>query len=225
MDNTCLLSPIAKTELLQKQKSLFSESNNPLTILYLSSLIETKGYVEFVEAIRQLSVNSKIYINAILCGKITIINERDNKFQNDTLAREWIESQIQIINQSNCVRLNWIDGAIGEEKTKLFRQAQFFVLPSRYRSEAQPIAILEAIASGCAVITTKIGEISTTLTEETAIFLDNNSSFAIESAILKLCHNPALRENLALNGIKLFEQRFSYHKHIEKWEELLSEIN
>jgi glycosyltransferase involved in cell wall biosynthesis len=42
----------------------------------------------------------------------------------------------------------------GELKRRLFAEAHVFCLPTYYPYEGQPISILEAYASGCAVITT-----------------------------------------------------------------------
>ena len=217
LDNTCLLAPVTEKTLQNQQ--------HPLKVLYLSSLIETKGYVEFVEAICQLAQSSCISIEAILCGKITTNTiQEHSRFNNSIAAKLWLEDQINQVNHSQTVRLRWIDGATGKNKENLFRLAQIFVLPSRYKVEAQPIAILEALASGCAVVATKVGEIPTTVSEQTALLLDNGSPEVIASAIKELANNPDKRTQLALNGLKLFQERFSYHKHIQQWEQLLESV-
>jgi hypothetical protein len=224
LDNTCLLNPICESEIRRKHQIKFLQKNNnqsALSILYLSNLLETKGYVEFLEAISQLASNSQLPIAVVLCGKIVDKKEDEHRFTNPYEARQWIEKQITQINQSDYIRLRWVNGAVGEDKAKLFQEAHIFVLPSRYLVEAQPIVILEALASGCAVITTKIGEIPTTVNEETAFLLDECSPAAIAEAIRELSHNQKRRQELALNGLKLFQERFSYEKHIAQWESLL----
>ncbi len=226
-DNTCLLEPPTETEVLQKQ-----QIKEPIKILHLSSLVETKGYLEFVEAVTKLSSTSNLKIDAVLCGKITDRKQDNLRFPDPNDAKQWIEKQIKLINRSDCearpkgdrVRLNWIDGAVGEEKAKLFREAHIFVLPTRYKVEAQPIVILEALASGCAVITTKVGEITSTLSDREALLLDDYSSTAIASAIEELTKNCDRRRKLAVNGLFLFDRRFSFTKHIERWEELLNNL-
>ncbi len=219
VDNTCLLESITTQEVEQKQ-----QSNRPLKILHLSTLIETKGYLDFVEAISKLAATTDTNIEAILCGKITDRKEDNPRFPNPDDAKEWLEQQIASINSSDRVRLRWVNGAVGEEKAKLFRSAHIFVLPTRYPVEAQPIVILEALASGCAVITTKAGEISTTLSDRTAILADDYSATAIAQAITELINHRDRRQELAINGLSLFEQRFSYTKYIERWEELLNNL-
>ncbi|MGL5804235.1 MAG: glycosyltransferase family 4 protein [Xenococcaceae cyanobacterium] len=219
VDNTCLLEPLTETEVLQKQQIV-----EPIKILHLSSLVETKGYLEFVESIRKLSSTSNLKIDAVLCGKITDRKQDNLRFPDPNDAKQWIEKQIESINKSARVRLYWIDGAVGEEKAKLFREAHIFVLPTRYKVEAQPIVILEALASGCAVITTKVGEITSTLSDSFALLLDDYSSVAIAEAIEELINNCDRRREFAINGLSLFDRRFSFTKHIERWEELLKNL-
>lgn len=224
MDNTCLLPSLSYADILRKHDLQQQYKKQSIFILFLSSLIESKGYPEFVEAIYYLSNNSNISIEAVLCGPITIGREDGNQFLFHGAAKSWIEDKINKINQSSSVRLRWIDGAVGKQKEELFRQAHIFVLPSRYKVEAQPIVILEALASGCAVITTKVGEIPTTVSEDTALFLSECSPIAISDAIKELCENQNKRLQLAINGAKLFQERFSYEKHIERWEALLNNL-
>lgn len=221
IDNSCLIAPITEQEC--QNKHVISAAQ-PLRILYLSSLIETKGYPEFVEAIGQLAAQATFPVEAILCGKITVMGS-DCRFPTRIIARSWLESQIHLINQSPQVRLRWINGAEGKAKESLFQEAQIFILPSQYRVEAQPIAVLEALASGCAVITTKVGEIPTTVSHQTALLLDEATPTSIVAAIIELQQSPQKRLQLAQKGLHLFKQRFAYEKHIDLWEKILLEIS
>ena len=218
IDNTCLVPPISEQECVDKQAI---PAHQAVNVLYLSSLIETKGYPEFVEAISELASTASFPVEATVCGKITLM-EADRRFPTHAAAKDWLEKQVALVNRSPQVRLCWINGAAGAAKEKLFREAHIFVLPSRYRVEAQPIAILEALASGCAVIATQIGEIPTTLNDQTGLLLDEATPEAIAVAILELLKNPDKRRDLALNGLKLFKERFAYEKHLDHWEKLLS---
>jgi glycosyltransferase involved in cell wall biosynthesis len=193
----------------------------PLNVLYLSNLVESKGYPEFVEALRRLATSVSFPLEATLCGNITTTMETYKRFATPQAARNWITEHVAEINQSARVRLRWIDGAADDAKARLFRDAHLFILPSRYKVEAQPIVILEALASGCAVITTKVGEIPATVSHHTALLLDEVSPETIAAAIMELQGNPDARRRLALNGLKLFAERFTYTKHLDQWEQLL----
>ncbi len=217
MDNTCLIPPVTEQECIEKQTV---SAQQALNILFLSSLSETKGYPEFVEAIGKLSSIVSVPLEATVCGKITLMGG-EMRFINHAAAKDWLEKQIAEVNRSPQVRLCWVDGAAGAAKEKLFREAHIFVLPSHYRVETQPIAVLEALASGCAVIATRIGEIPSTLNDRTALLLGEATPDAIATAIEGLLENPDRRRDLALNGLRLFKERFDYEKHLDHWEELL----
>jgi glycosyltransferase involved in cell wall biosynthesis len=217
VDNTCLIPPVTEQECVDKQAI---HAHQTLNILFLSSLSETKGYPEFVEAISKLSSIVTSPVEATVCGKITLM-DADTRFTSHAAASDWLEEQISEVNCSSQVRLRWVSGAAGAAKEKLFREAHIFVLPSRYRVETQPIAILEALASGCAVIATQIGEIPSTLNDRTALLLGEATPDAIATAIEGLLGNPDRRRDLALNGLRLFKERFDYEKHLDHWEELL----
>jgi glycosyltransferase involved in cell wall biosynthesis len=227
VDNTCLIKPLSQEQIIEKH-----QNDRTIKILHLSSLVETKGYPEFVEAIQFLQKKTNKNIEAILCGKITDRKEDNIRFPNPHDAKEWIDRQLKLINnydreactECNRVRLSWINGAVGEEKAKLFREAHIFVLPTRYSVEAQPIVILEALASGCAVITTKVGEISSTLSGRTAILSDDYSAEAMAREIVELVNNSDRRQKLAIEGLSLFHQRFARDRYIERWEELLENL-
>ena len=197
VDNTCLLLPITEQHCLHKQMS-----QQPMNILYLSNLVESKGYSEFVETISNLSSHADFAIDATLCGQMMAM-DADSRFPTQEMARNWVNEQITRVNQSPLVRLRWIRGADGKAKEKLFHEAHIFVLPTYYKVEAQPIVIIEALASGCAVITTKAGEIPTMVSENTALLMDEVTPEAITKAIVELQSNPKKRLQLALNGLKL----------------------
>ncbi len=223
IDNGCPIPPLSELKVIEKHISSL-EQNLPIKVLYLSFLMESKGYVEFVEAIQYLALNYNLPIHAYICGKIRMENN-EGKFSNNAEAKQWIEAQIEQINQSESVSLQWINGVFGEEKTNIFQMSHIFVFPSRFKNEAQPISMIEALASGCAVITTKVGEIPSTVNNDTALLIGKNSSEVIADAIRSLIDNRSLRLKLAVSGLTLFHHRFSYRHHIDQWEVLLKHFN
>ena len=148
MPNVCEFDGVDVEFLKAKQQ--FSDA--PVEILFLSSLIDTKGYPEYLEALCLIAENGNCKINATLCGPITITPFSD-RFSTVEAAKAWIDQKMEYINASENVRLHRIEGAEGAEKKILFEQSQIFILPTRYKVEAQPLVVIEAMASGCAIIT------------------------------------------------------------------------
>ena len=90
----------------------------------------------------------------------------------------------------------------------LLAAADMFVLPSR--QEGLPIAILEAMAVGAAVISTPVGAISDAITDgETGLLVPPGDSAALARAIARLLDDPALRARLAVQARARFDAMFT----------------
>jgi glycosyltransferase involved in cell wall biosynthesis len=109
-------------------------------------------------------------------------------------------------------------------KAKLFHDAQIFVFPSRYPVEAQPITLIEAMAAGCAIITSKVGEISSLVDETCAVMLEEVTAVAVASAIERLALSPELRRDLAIAARARFASLFCPERHYQDWHSLLCHV-
>jgi len=113
-------------------------AEQPLKLLYLSNLIPGKGHEELLSAYESLRPDEQSQIGLQFAGA----------FEDDTAKQAFLK------------RVDALPGAAyhgvvgGEKKAKLLGEAHVFCLPTYYPYEGQPISILEAYASGCAVITT-----------------------------------------------------------------------
>ena len=199
--NTCEFKPISMAEIVSKQTGV-----ETLKILHLSSLMEPKGFVEFAESTSKTSDNTQL----IVCGKITS-TQYDQKFKTVGEATDWLRKQA-----SDSERLSWVEGAYGEEKRQLFLQSHVFVMPTDYPVEAQPLVLLEAMACGCAIITTDVGEIPYMVDDSCALVLKKRCSDEIAKAIEKL-HDEKFRQQLAVAGHERFLSRFSMQQNLETW--------
>ena len=142
-----------------------SDQNSPVHILHLSLLIESKGFPLYLEALEIIARrNLDRTIRAILCGPITF-SPYCKQFTSVEDKRMWIERKVELINRisNGLLTVEWIPGATGKLKQKLFEDSHIFVFPSSFPVEAQPIVLLEALATGCSIITSAAGEIPTTL--------------------------------------------------------------
>jgi glycosyltransferase involved in cell wall biosynthesis len=217
--NSCE-SEVLKPESVHAKHNPGPSPGRPVHVLYLSSLIDTKGYPEFLEAIRRAASWGGPRIEAVLCGQISP-SEFSERFNDPAVAEAWIEGEVAAINRGARSKIRWIRGATGSEKAALLREADIFVLPTRYAVESQPVALLEAMASGCAIVTTPAGEIPTILDKECAILLPAASVEAVEEALQLLTTSPNRRASLAAAANRRFVERYSLDRHIDAWEKLL----
>ena len=91
--------------------------------------------------------------------------------------------------------------------SRLLANSDLLVLPSH--DEVLPLAILEAIAHGVAVVTTAVGEIPSLLTDGiNAVFLTVASPASIAAGMQKVLKTPGLKQTLERNGRALYMQHF-----------------
>jgi glycosyltransferase involved in cell wall biosynthesis len=88
-------------------------------------------------------------------------------------------------------------GWVGEEgKPALFARASVFVLPSH--AEGLPVAILEAMAHGVPVVSTRIGGIPDAVLEgETGFLVEAGDAAAIASRVVRILRDPELAGRFA----------------------------
>jgi glycosyltransferase involved in cell wall biosynthesis len=217
-NNTCGADGIDESEVEEKQLR-----PGPVRVLMLSTLIDTKGYPEFLEALVELSARPGPPIEAVLCGRV-LVTEHSQRFRSIKSATLWIRDQLAAINTGGRVSIRWLDeGADADAKWLLYRQAQIFVLPSYYPVEAQPIVNVEAMAFGCAIVTTKAGEIEWMFGEGTgAMLLETVSAPVVADAIERLVRAPERRRELGVAARRRFCDRFSPDSYAREWEALLA---
>jgi glycosyltransferase involved in cell wall biosynthesis len=129
-----------------------------LRILFLSNLYQGKGHNELVDAYLRLPGDVQQRISIIFVGGFESGRSRE-----EFLKR--IEGHAGLIYEGTFIG--------GMEKKALYGRTHVFCLPTYYPWEGQPISILEAYASGCAVITTEHGGIPD-------VFRDGVNGYAVQ---------------------------------------------
>lgn len=215
--NTCEFLPMESAEI---EKKLTLDSERPVRVLHLSSLIATKGYPEYIEALLLLSRRPGPSIQAVLCGPL-VASAFADRFSTSFEAESWIENKIATINAAGSrVTVEWVRGARGEPKAGLYRAADIFVMPTSYQVEAQPLVLLEAMATACAIVTTRIGEIDSILNEDTAVFLTHPTALCVADALECLIQKPTKRVELARAGYERFRNEYQLSRHLDQWERI-----
>jgi glycosyltransferase involved in cell wall biosynthesis len=103
----------------------------------------------------------------------------------------------------------------GESKEELLRKAIFFVLPSY--NEGLPIAILEALAAGLAVVATKVGGIPEVVQDGyNGFLLAPGDIAAITEKLALLTHNHDLRYLMGKRSRELAEIELDVIPYVER---------
>jgi glycosyltransferase involved in cell wall biosynthesis len=96
-----------------------------------------------------------------------------------------------------------------DEFKEFLETAKIFVLPSEM--ENFPVALLEAMAAGCAIITTR-GTGCEEVVGDAALTVPPRDANAIRAALFKLCSNEELCRTLGKQARKRIEDHFSWGK-------------
>jgi glycosyltransferase involved in cell wall biosynthesis len=84
------------------------------------------------------------------------------------------------------------------------------------RTEASPIVLREAFASGRPVIATKVGDIPEIVRDrENGLLIEPGNTQALASAILEFISDPELATRCAANGFRYATENFSFDKMME----------
>jgi len=128
---------------------------DPLRVLYLSNMIKSKGYFSVLELANKTKDQSIEYHFA-------------GGWQKSEDEREFFD----YIKRNKLVDKVTFHGFVnGDEKQKLFKKSHLFIFPTRYKNEAFPLSILEALSYGLPTISTDEGSIPYILDERSGVTL------------------------------------------------------
>jgi glycosyltransferase involved in cell wall biosynthesis len=157
-----------------------ARADQAIHILFLGRFIPVKGIFELLEAFHRISKDRQDLI-LVMAGHSDEVPR----------AKEW------------CAERGLEDRVIfpgyvsGDEKGQLLLDSDIFVLPS-YHGEGCPIALLEAMGAGLAVITTPVGGVPDIIQDGlNGLFIQPKNVDAIEEALRRLIDDPGLRARIA----------------------------
>jgi peptidoglycan/LPS O-acetylase OafA/YrhL/glycosyltransferase involved in cell wall biosynthesis len=160
----------------------------PAQILFLGRLCARKGLPELISALAVPALREKAW-------RATFAGDGNAAPFRAMLAWHGLQTRIAL------------PGWAGRAETQaLLAQADILILPSHH--EALPLAVLEALAAGVAVITTPVGVIPEFLEHGThALLVPPGQPAALAAAILRLLDDAGLRARLARAGHAVFRER------------------
>ena len=156
----------------------------PLRILFLSNLIEGKGFDTIVEAYCDLNEDLQKMMRIDFAG-----------------ACESETDKMKFLRRIDRLPQIHYHGVVeGAEKKDLLSRAHVFCLPTCL-SEGQPISILEAYAAGCVVITTDRGGIRDVFRDKiNGIEVEVKSTRSLKGAFERCIGNPDDLVRIALRN-------------------------
>lgn len=198
----------SESDVEQKRKG---DLKTGLRILYLSNMIESKGYLDVVRAASLLK-DKEIPVKFSFVG---------NWYSEE--ARHAFENLVQTEGIEDIVEHH---GPVYDRSVvkQLHLAAHVFVLPSYYPTEAQPVSIIEAMAAGTPVISTYHGGIPSMVKDgESAFLVPVQSPQAIADAIGRLADHATWHE-MSLHARKRFLEKYHPDTIRRQWLDLVSSV-
>ena len=187
-----------------KSDNRTTETREGVTIGFLGNLMKAKG---FLDLLRGAATVVRLHPDArfVLAGPWW-----EQEPDNQRLAREMIDEY------ELGKHVSFLGEVSDEEKGAFFQQLDLFVFPSR--SEGMPIVILEAMAAGCPVISTrKVGAISDVVQDgETGLLIDKGDHVQLASAINRLVADASLRTSMGAAGRRRFEKEYTWERCMQR---------
>jgi glycosyltransferase involved in cell wall biosynthesis len=159
-------------------------------VLFLANLSDRKGLSDLLRALAQPELDkSRLQVTIAGGGDVAAYRAKAAELGVTELVR--------------------FEGWCDQQKVcQLLANCEVLVLPSH--DEVLPLAILEALAHGVAVVTTAVGEIPSLLTDGVnAVFVTAGEPASIAAGMQRVLQEPGLRQSLASNGRALYLQHFS----------------
>ncbi|HEU0302743.1 MAG TPA: glycosyltransferase, partial [Longimicrobium sp.] len=195
-------------------KTLPAAGEGPVRILYLSNLVESKGWLEVLEAVRLLRDRLGPRIRCDFHGLFLANPADDRRITSAEQARGTFEAFVARHGLHEVVRYGGV--ASGEAKRQALAGAHFFVLPTRYNNEGQPVSIIEAMAHGNVVVSTDYRAIPDMVVDgETGALVPCGDPAALADAIGGLIEDPARYAAMSRAAVERFRRRFTRRGHLD----------
>lgn len=176
----CVEDYLFQFDLAQKIESKFDK----LRIVFLSNLLQEKGIFDLLEALRFLK-ESNIDFEANLAGSL----------------ESGLETKILDTIEMLGPETRYLGVVVGEDKKRLLVNSNVFVLPTYYSMEGQPISILEAMATGNLVLTTRHAGIPDIFQDGVnGYFVEKRSHTSIINKLIYIQNSLAEQKSIAQNN-------------------------
>lgn len=181
--------------------------DNPLRLVYVGRLVETKGLFEIVEALRLLKSRSVPFSMRIAGGG-----------PDDTVLRK------AVANAGLEREVSFLGPVFGEAKQRLWLESDLFVFPT-WHKEGLPYAILEAMAAGCVSITCPVAAIPDVMQEGVhGLFVPPKTPLALADALARLDSDRDAIARMAQAGRDRIRAQYTTARLAEDFRHLYLEL-
>jgi GT2 family glycosyltransferase len=177
----------------------YSSSADRVTVLYLSTLVESKGILVLLESISEVA-KTRQNIHFIVAGgwgrDEALVRARVDKWLSDPTLKS---------------RVSFIGPVQGMTKARALLDADVFILPTLV--DTAPLVVLEAMRAGLPIISTDVGAIpEIVLDGQNGLICAKGNPGQLAEKIRYLADRPELRKQMSQNNFQRFDNLFTTDK-------------
>ena len=183
----------------------------PLRCLFLGALNEGKGVLQIVETAALLKDSGK-HVQFQLVGAWV-----SDSFKEETL---------QLIREKELDDYFDFPGVLkGNDKWQAYVDAELFIFPTHYQSENFPLVLIEAMACGLPVISTRWRGIPQLVeNSDAAILCDVRKPSEYAGAVVQLLEDKDMRCTMGGNAVRHYESHFTRQKFIDSMNRVFTSL-
>ena len=192
-----------------RKHSIERKANDHINVVMASRILKKKGVGEYLNAAGLIS-QKKSDVRFFLAGPL------------DASSDPWVDSDelVRLCGVNNVTYLGDV-----KDLNKVLNNCDFFVLPSYY-PEGIPKVLLEAIASGCYIVTTDHAGCRDVITSSNiGTLVKPNDTEALTDALLKVLNNGKLsrekRKLIRLDAEAFYDENSVVERHLQLYQKLV----
>jgi glycosyltransferase involved in cell wall biosynthesis len=182
--------------------------NNNLVLGYIGRLADDKGIAEAIEALDILQQHSSNHLTLKIAGSGPY------------------EPALRAISDrpSTKARVEFMGALFGADKLRFWKEIDIFVFPTFHR-EGLPYTILEAMASGTPIITTRVGGIPDVIQNGVqGVLLDSHTPQAVAEAINRLASDRKALREMSKAAVQRARDAYSVERLADQFGSLYREL-
>lgn len=187
----------------------------PVQLLFLSNLVESKGYFDVLEAVDHLVNRYGLAVECHFAGRFLCNPTDDVRVTSEAQARALFEVEVRQRGLESRISVHGV--VAGREKDSLLDRCHFFLLPTNYDNEGQPIALIEAMSVGAVVISTAYRAIPELVEDGvTGHLVPYRRPDLIAQRVRALMVCSAEFERMSAAALTRFTEQFTREAHLRK---------